>query len=300
MTGKPGAASPRTKSQNSFEWTSQGCAALALGYSLAVPPGRLEQAVCDNRCTGRCSRKGEVTMQLPTEPDANQLTPNQPSSVMGATLPAKRRASAVLLSVAMHGGVLVLVLVVGHVARSRMAAPTDFQRMALVETAGGAHAVPFPLPPMDQAAKIHDPDKSPDVPKKTIVPVKETHPKVSGGGAPMNPRKGNGTGLAPMGNGSDAEDARPAFPVFSPHPPVRDRALLPATEKKIVVDVTLDAQGLVLSETLVQGMGNRLDQIVLDIARTWRFQPATVNGKAVPSEAELIFPFNSSYPITDS
>jgi TonB family protein len=75
---------------------------------------------------------------------------------------------------------------------------------------------------------------------------------------------------------------------------------LPATEKKIVVDVTLDAQGLVLSETLVEGMGNRLDQIVLDIARTWRFQPATVNGKAVPSEAELIFPFNSSYPITDS
>jgi TonB family protein len=102
------------------------------------------------------------------------------------------------------------------------------------------------------------------------------------------------------GSGSDAEDARPAFPVFSPHPPVRDRALLPATEKKIVVDVTLDAQGLVLSETLVEGMGNRLDQIVLDIARTWRFQPATVNGKAVPSEAELIFPFNSSYPITDS
>jgi periplasmic protein TonB len=81
---------------------------------------------------------------------------------------------------------------------------------------------------------------------------------------------------------------------------VNDRSLLPATEKKIVVDVKLDAQGLVLSETLVQGMGTRLDKIVLDIALTWRFQPATVNGKPVPSEAELIFPFNSSYPITES
>jgi len=56
----------------------------------------------------------------------------------------------------------------------------------------------------------------------------------------------------------------------------------------------------VVSETLVKGMGNRLDQIVLDIARTWRFQPATVNGKPVASEAELIFPFNASYPITES
>ncbi|MGD0893209.1 MAG: energy transducer TonB [Terracidiphilus sp.] len=244
-------------------------------------------------------------MQSPSEPDTPQLTPNEPSlntapTPLAAALPAKRRVSAVLLSVAMHGSVLVLVLVAGNAARKRLAQPTDFQVMALVKTAGGAHAIPFPLPPMDTAAKIHDPDKSPDVTRKTIVPVKETRPKVSGGGAPITPHKGNGTGMALQGNGDDAEDARPAFPVFSPHPPVNDRSLLPATEKKIVVDVKLDAQGVVLSETLVQGMGNRLDKIVLDIALTWRFQPATVNGKPVPSEAELIFPFNSSYPITES
>jgi hypothetical protein len=232
-------------------------------------------------------------MLLPTEPDANQLSTNLP-----VTSPVKRRASSVLLSAAMHGSVLALVM--GHVARSRMVVPTDFQKMALVETAGGSHAVKFNLPPMDQAAKIHDPDNLPDVTRKTIVPVAERHPKAAGGGAPINPHKGDGSGLALMGNGSDGEDARPAFPVFSPHPPVRDRSLLPASEKKIVVDVKLDAQGVVLSETLVQGMGNRLDKIVLDIALTWRFQPATVNGKPVPSEAELIFPFNASYPITES
>jgi TonB family protein len=116
----------------------------------------------------------------------------------------------------------------------------------------------------------------------------------------MNPHKGNGSGQAQTGNGSDAEDARPAFPVFSPHPPVTDRSLLPATEQKIVVDVKVDALGQVVSETLVKGMGNKLDQIVLNIAWTWRFQPATVNGKPVPSEAELIFPFNLSYPLANS
>jgi TonB family protein len=204
-----------------------------------------------------------------------------------------------LLSVTAHVSLLALALVAGNAARNRLTRPTEFQTMALVKNAGGSHAIPFPLPPADTAAKIHSPDKSPDVTKKTIVPVAGTHPKASGGGAPVNPHKGNGTSTAMTGNGSDDEDARPAFPVFSPHPPVRDRALLPSTEKKIVVDVKLDAQGVVLSETLVQGMGNRLDKIVLDIALTWRFQPATVNGKPVPSEAELIFPFNSSYPITE-
>jgi TonB family protein len=81
---------------------------------------------------------------------------------------------------------------------------------------------------------------------------------------------------------------------------VSDRSLLPSHEKKIVVDVKLDALGQVLSETLVKGMGNKLDQIVLATAKTWRFQPATLNGAAVPSEAELIFPFGPGYPITGS
>ena len=102
------------------------------------------------------------------------------------------------------------------------------------------------------------------------------------------------------GNGADAEDVYPAFPVFSPHPPVSDRSLLPSSPQKIVVDVNVDASGQVVGEKLVKGMGTRLDQIVLDTVKTWRFQPATVNGKPVPTEAELIFPFTLDYPIAES
>jgi outer membrane biosynthesis protein TonB len=40
--------------------------------------------------------------------------------------------------------------------------------------------------------------------------------------------------------------------------------------------------------------------MVLEIVKTWRFHPATVDGKPVASEAEVIFPFNPSYPITSS
>ena len=67
-----------------------------------------------------------------------------------------------------------------------------------------------------------------------------------------------------------------------------------------MVDVDVDDVGAVISETLVHGLGNRLDQTVLEIVKTWRFHPATVNGKAVASQAELIFPFNLDYPLTDS
>jgi TonB family protein len=105
---------------------------------------------------------------------------------------------------------------------------------------------------------------------------------------------------AVAGNGADAESANPAFPVFSPRPPVSDRSLLPASELQVVVDVKVSAIGEVLEATLVKGIGNGLDQIVLDTVKTWRFHPATLNGNPVPTEAELIFPFNQGYPTKPS
>jgi TonB family protein len=100
------------------------------------------------------------------------------------------------------------------------------------------------------------------------------------------------------GNGSDNASADPAFPVFSPRPPVVDRSLLPDSNQEVVVDVKVSAAGDVLEATLVKGIGNGLDQIVLDTVKTWRFHPATVNGSPVATEAELIFPFNLKYPTT--
>ena len=101
-------------------------------------------------------------------------------------------------------------------------------------------------------------------------------------------------------NGTDAESANPAFPVFSPRPPVSDRSLLPTSSQQVVVDVKVSANGEVLEATLVKGLGNGLDQIVLDTVKTWRFHPATINGNPVATEAELIFPFNQGYPTTPS
>jgi protein TonB len=156
------------------------------------------------------------------------------------------------------------------------------------------------MPVADFGAHTKHTDLTSESSKKTILPVEKPAPKLAGGGMPKNPSAGDGSGSAFTGNGSDAEDARPAFPVFSPRPAVTDRALLPSSEQKIVVAVDVDAAGQVVSEKLVRGMGNELDGMVLAIVKTWRFHPATVDGKPVASEAEVIFPFNASYPITSS
>lgn len=99
------------------------------------------------------------------------------------------------------------------------------------------------------------------------------------------------------GSGADQQSADPAFPVFSPHPAVSDRSLLPRSNQEVVVDVKVSAAGDVLEATLVKGIGNGLDQIVLDTVKSWRFHPATINGNPVATEAELVFPFNLNYPV---
>jgi TonB family protein len=210
--------------------------------------------------------------------------------------PASGRAS-VAASLVLHGAVLAALLWVGAAAtKARVLRPV--QPVAVgIETTGGTHAVKIMLPEMNYAAHTKEPVKHADSAVKTILPVPKQVVKKSGGGAPAVAHAGDGMGVK-FGNGTDANDEKPAYPVFSPRPPVTDRAMLPKVEQKIVVDVNVDELGAVVSEVLVKGMGNQLDQIVLETVKTWRFQPALVNGKAVPTQAELIFPFGPEYPIT--
>jgi len=240
-------------------------------------------------------------MQTPNEPEPSGPDPTELSRALpDRARVARRPLWAVVLSIGAHGGVFALVVMVGTAVRTSMVETTSVQVLAKLEVAGGPHAVKVPMPVADFGAHTKHPEATPESSKKTILPVEKPAPKLAGGGAPKTPTEGDGSGKAFTGNGEDAEDARPAFPVYSPRPAVRDRSLLPRGEQKIVVAVDVDAMGQVVSERLVRGMGNELDQMVLEIVKTWRFHPATVDGKPVASEAEVIFPFNASYPITSS
>lgn len=109
----------------------------------------------------------------------------------------------------------------------------------------------------------------------------------SAGGAPSKSQM--------TGSGTGTQDATPAFPTYSPNPPVSDRSLLPQSETNVVVDVNVSAQGEVMDEKMVHGLGNGIDQIILDTVRSWRFHPATLDGNPVASVSELVFPMSQRY-----
>lgn len=138
--------------------------------------------------------------------------------------------------------------------------------------------LPTPVPAPVQASP------TPPVPS---APTAQSQPGIAA--AQQQPTLGTGTG---------ADDAEPAFPVYYPTPGVSDRSLLPAAEQKIVVDVSVSAHGDVTDEKLVSGLGNNLDQVVLVTVKSWRFHPATLNGTAIASVEELVFPFSRNSPAT--
>jgi len=214
---------------------------------------------------------------------------------------SERLSRAIIVSVGVHCAFFASVFFFG--ARGllvRVIPPVKTQSVAQLTFSGGSHAIRIALPIDQFAAHTREPAPKAPSAKRTNIPMLVPALKKSGGGSTRAPHHGDGSSTALTGNGTDAQDIHPAFPIFSPHPPVTDRALLPSSEQKIVVDVSVDAFGQVVSENLVKGMGTVLDKIVLETVKTWRFQPATLNGKPVATEAELIFPFNQDYPIAGS
>ncbi|KAA6463343.1 TonB family protein [Acidobacteria bacterium AB60] len=212
---------------------------------------------------------------------------------------SKRSRSSVVLSVAAHLFVLSVVLFVSH-RTFRVVAQHGGKDVFLgIELAGGSHHTRLLLPRSLQTVEARKAAKEPPEAKKPAAPVHRVPPVKSQGGTAADAHQAsNGIGDAAQGNGADAQNADPAFPIFSPKPPVTDRALLPDSQREIVVDVNVNANGDVVGVNMVKSLGNALDQIVLTTVKTWRFHPAMVNGNPVASQAELIFPFNPSYPIT--
>jgi protein TonB len=213
----------------------------------------------------------------------------------------QRSQSSVVLSVAAHVLVLALLLFVGH-RTFRVVAQADSKAVfAGIQVAGGSHATRLVLPRSLTTVEAKKAATEPPQAKKVAAPLHPAPVKKSEGGTAADAHQtSQGSGDAANGNGSDAQNADPAFPVFAPKPPVTDRKLLPDSQREIVVDVNVNAAGDVTGVSMVKSLGNALDQIVLDTVKTWRFHPATVNGTPVASQAELIFPFNPSYPITAS
>lgn len=210
-----------------------------------------------------------------------------------------RGRSPFYISLVTHGLLAALFVSVGMRINPRLAAHSDEYQIAMLEVAGGSALAKVPLimaPNGDRKAQKDQPETRSSV----HAPLQKQHlPKASGSQAQLARPKDLGTSSA-AGSGSDARDATFAFPIYSPRPPVTNRNLLPPSDRKVVIDVKLDAAGAVTAETLVTGIGSVLDQLALDAVKTWRFQPATVNAQPVASDAEVIFTFGPKYPVSGS
>jgi periplasmic protein TonB len=88
------------------------------------------------------------------------------------------------------------------------------------------------------------------------------------------------------------DEVRPALPVTTVDPVVYPWEL-PDAEGNVVVEITIDDQGNIISKNLIHSMGPKLDERFLAALDKWRFQPATRNGVAIASKQDAIFHFRA-------
>ncbi len=89
---------------------------------------------------------------------------------------------------------------------------------------------------------------------------------------------------------ADGRDVRPAYPVVYPDPPI-SRWLAGSVNGDVVVEVTIDEQGNVISERLLQGVRDDINEKIIATLQTWRFNPASIDGVRVVSREDMHFHF---------
>lgn len=139
---------------------------------------------------------------------------------------------ALIVSVAVHGAFFTSVFLFGTRLFIRVIPPIKTQSVAQLTFSGGSHAIRIELPIDQFAAHTREPAKNAPAAKKTDIPMQVPALKKSGGGSTRAPHHGDGSSTAVTGNGSDAQDIHPAFPIFSPTPPSRTAPSSPPPNRK--------------------------------------------------------------------
>ncbi len=88
-------------------------------------------------------------------------------------------------------------------------------------------------------------------------------------------------------------DVRPALPLVFPNPDIFPWQVPSGIEGNVVVEITIDAEGKVTETRLLQGLGHGIEERVIAALRNWRFRPAMMDGRAIPSQQDVYFHFPS-------
>ncbi len=83
-----------------------------------------------------------------------------------------------------------------------------------------------------------------------------------------------------------------ALPIFTPDPPIlHGKVPEPARGKDVVLEVVINDQGSIAQVTVLQAVGNGVEEEIVQTLRRWIFVPAKVNGYAIASRRQLRFHF---------
>lgn len=90
---------------------------------------------------------------------------------------------------------------------------------------------------------------------------------------------------------ADGDEVKPALPVVFADPRISRWELPNGLQGDVIVEITINEQGAVVDERLLQGLGHGIDERVIAAVRDWHFRPATRNGVPVPSKHDVHFHF---------
>ena len=109
---------------------------------------------------------------------------------------------------------------------------------------------------------------------------------------PKQAEAGSENGSAYDGLAS-GDEVKPALPIAFQDLKIYRSELPSGIQGDVIVEITIDTQGAVVEERLLQGLGHGVDDRVIAVLRDWRFHPATRNGVAIPSKHDVHFHFPS-------
>jgi periplasmic protein TonB len=92
---------------------------------------------------------------------------------------------------------------------------------------------------------------------------------------------------------ASGDEIKPALPATFQDLRISRSELPGGIQGDVIVEITIDAQGVVVEEKLLQGLGHGVDERVIAVLHDWRFHPATRNGVPISSKHDVHFHFPS-------
>lgn len=93
---------------------------------------------------------------------------------------------------------------------------------------------------------------------------------------------GTTQGTDPFGLSTGA-DVRPAIETTNLDPPISKSEIPAGVEGDVIVEITIDDQGNVVGERLLQGIGYGIDEKIMSFVHNLHYRPATKDGVPIPS-----------------